>query len=99
MLPGEDRRAFLAFLEQGGRLALTDGSYPGVRAWFADIDPRFGGLESGSCNSSQWAANGVAADAEPPHPLRFFPARISEPNGWPHFLKPPRDTRWQTVAA
>lgn len=80
-------------------LALTDGSYPGVRAWLADIDPRFGGLESGSCNSSQWAANGVTADAEPPHPLRFFPARISEPNGWPHFLKPPRDTRWQTVAA
>lgn len=98
LLPGPDRKAYRAFLEQGGLIAVTDGSYPGVRAWLADIDPRLGGLESGSCNSSQWAANGVTADAEPPHPLRFFPSRIREPNSWPHFLKLPPDTRWRTVA-
>ena len=98
VLPGNDRTAFMSFLEDGGLIAVTDGSYPGVRAWLADIDPRFGGLVAGNCNSSQWAANGVTTDAETPHPLRFFPSHIREPNSWPHFLAPPKDTKWQFVA-
>ncbi len=94
----KDSKAFRAFVENGGLIAVTDGSYPAGRAWLAGIDPRFGGLETGKCNSSQWTVNGYAADAEPPHPLRFFPCHISEPNSWPHFLEPPKDTKWQTVA-
>ncbi len=97
-LPGEDRSAYMRFIENGGLLAVTDGSYPGVRAWLADIDPRFGGLEEGKCNSSQWTINGYTTNAEPAHPLRFFPSRITEPNSWPHFLEPPKDTKWQVVA-
>jgi hypothetical protein len=94
----KDAEAFRAFIENGGLLAVTDGSYPQGRAWLAGIDPRFGGLETGKCNSSQWAVNGVTADAEPAHPLRFFPSRIREPNSWPHFLEPPKDTTWRLVA-
>ena len=98
VLPGKDRALYLKFLEDGGLIAVTDGSYEGVRAWLTDIDPRFGGLEAGKCNSSQWAVNGVTADAEPPHPLRFFPSHIREPNSWPHFLAPPKAAKWQVVA-
>lgn len=98
LLPGENRQALRAFLEQGGLIAVTDGSYPGVRAWLADIDPALGGVESGTCNSSQWAVNGVTSDASPSHPLRFFPSRISEPNSWPHFLSPAADSPWRVVA-
>lgn len=93
-----DAKAFLTFVENGGLIAVTDGSYPSVRAWLAGIEPRFGGLETGKCNSSQWAVNGYTTEAEPPHPLRFFPSRISEPNSWPHFLEPPKDTKWRLVA-
>lgn len=32
VLPGNDRTAFMSFLEDGGLIAVTDGSYPGVRA-------------------------------------------------------------------
>ncbi len=99
LLPGGDRRAYRLFLEEGGLIAVTDGSYPGVRAWLADIDPRLGGLETGACNSSQWAVNGVTSDAEPPHPLRFFPSTIREPNSWAHLLKPTKDSSWRVVAS
>lgn len=99
LLPGDDRKAFVTFLENGGLIAVTDGSYPGVRAWLADIHPALGGLETDKCNSSQWAANGVTADADPPHPLRFFPSRIHEPNSWPHFLKPAEGSAWRIVAS
>ena len=98
VLPGKAREAYMRFLENGGLIAVTDGSYPGARAWLADIHPAFGGLETGNCNSSQWGVNGVTTDAEPPHPLRFFPSHISEPNSWPHFLKPAKDTQWRLVA-
>jgi len=98
VLPGKDRTAYMKFLVGGGLIAVTDGCYPSVRAWLADIDPRFGGLQTGNCNSSQWAVNGITTDAEPAHPLRFFPSRIREPNSWPHFLQPPRDTKWRPVA-
>jgi hypothetical protein len=98
LLPAADRQAYKRFLEDGGLIAVTDGSYPGVRAWLADIDPAFGGLEPGTCNSSQWAVNGVTTDRDPPHPLRFFPAQIHEPNSWPHFLKLPKDSPWRVVA-
>ena len=64
----------------------------------ADIDPAFGGLQTGECNSSQWAVNGVTIDAEPRHPLRFFPSAINEPNSWGHFLAPPKESRWRVVA-
>jgi len=97
-LSQEQRAAFRKFLQDGGVLAVTDGSYEGVREWLASIDPRFGGLESGKCNSSQWAVNGVTEDADPPHPLRFFPSRINEPNSWPHFHHPPQSSSWQVVA-
>ena len=98
LLPGNARQSYMRFLQDGGLLAVTDGSYPGIRAWLADINPAFGGLEAGTCNSSQWGVNGVTTDAEPSHPLRFFPSQISEPNSWPHFLKPPKDTPWRVVA-
>lgn len=98
VLPGENRKAFMKFLEEGGLIAVTDGSYAGVRRWLADISPSLGGLESGACNSSQWAVNGVTSDATPPHPLRFFPSRIREPNSWPHFRQPPAGSAWRTVA-
>ena len=97
-LPGEDRGKYLKFLEGGGMIAVTDGSYAGVRAWLADIDPALGGLEEGKCNSSQWAVLGATVDGEPAHPLRFFPSRITEPNSWPHFHKPATDSKWQVVA-
>ncbi|HNX36422.1 MAG TPA: hypothetical protein PKM57_17500 [Kiritimatiellia bacterium] len=99
LLPGADRQAYKRFLEDGGLIAVTDGSYPGVRDWLADIDRAFGGLESGTCNSSQWAINGITTDPDPPHPLRFFPSRIHEPNSWPHFLKLPQGSPWRVVAA
>ena len=94
----QEAMAFLAFVEKGGLIAVTDGSYDCVRTWLAGIDPRFGGLETGPCNSSQWEVKGVTTNAEPPHPLRFFPSRIREPNSWAHFLLPPKDTKWQPVA-
>jgi hypothetical protein len=96
--PAEDSKAYRKFLEDGGMIAVTDGSYEGVRAWLTGINPTLGGLEAGKCNSSQWAVNGVTTDADPPHPLRFFPSQIAEPNSWPHFLKPSKDSRWQVVA-
>lgn len=99
LLHGDDRQAYRRFLEEGGLIAVTDGSYPGVRAWLADIDPRLGGLESGACNSTQWAVNGVTSDAESPHPLRFFPSTIHEPNSWAHFLKLPKASPWRVVAS
>ncbi len=98
VLPGDDRGKYLKFVQDGGMIAVTDGSYPGVREWLADIDPSLGGLESGKCNSSQWAVNGVTSDSERPHPLRFFPSRITEPNSWPHFHKPAGGSKWQVVA-
>jgi len=98
LLQGADRKNFKRFLEDGGLIAVTDGSYPGVRSWLADIDPAFGGLESGKCNSSQWAVKGVTADSMPPHPLRFFPLRIHEPNSWPHFRKRSPSSPWRVVA-
>lgn len=98
ILPGDDRGKYKKFLEDGGMIAITDGSYPGVRAWLADIDPALGGLEGGKCNSSQWAVLGATTDAEPAHPLRFFPSKITEPNSWPHFHEPAAGSKWQVVA-
>jgi hypothetical protein len=98
ILPGDDRGKYRKFLEDGGMIAITDGSYPGVRAWLADIDPALGGLEGGECNSSQWAVLGATANAEPAHPLRFFPSRITEPNSWPHFHQLAAGSKWQVVA-
>jgi len=98
ILPGEDRGKYRKFLEEGGMIAVTDGSYPGVREWLADIDPALGGLDGGKCNSSQWAVLGATANAEPAHPLRFFPSKITEPNSWPHFHQPAAGSKWQVVA-
>ena len=98
ILPGENRAKYKKFLEDGGMIAITDGSYPGVREWLADIDPELGGLEGGKCNSSQWAVVGATTDVEQAHPLRFFPTKITEPNSWPHFHKPAADSKWQVVA-
>jgi hypothetical protein len=98
VLPGDDRGKYRKFVEDGGMIAVTDGSYPGVREWLADIDPELGGLETGKCNSSQWAVNGVTADPERAHPLRFFPSRITEPNSWPHFHQPAQGSKWEVVA-
>ena len=96
--PGDDGKAFLRFVEDGGLIAITDGCCLAGRVWLAGIAPRFGGLETGNCNSSQWAVNGVTVDASPAHPLRFFPERINEPNSWPHFHALPQGSQWQLVA-
>lgn len=55
VLPGSDRQAYQKFLNDGGMIAITDGTYSAVRAWVADLDPAFTGLEEGKCTSSQWA--------------------------------------------
>jgi hypothetical protein len=98
VLPGDDRGKYRKFVEEGGMIAVTDGCYSGVMAWLADIDPELGGLETGKCNSSQWAVNGVTSDPEQAHPLRFFPSRITEPNSWPHFHQSASGSKWQVVA-
>jgi hypothetical protein len=97
VLPGKDREKYLKFVENGGMIAVTDGSYEGVRNWLGDISPSFGGLAEGKCNSSQWAVLGATTNADPAHPLRFFPSRITEPNSWPHFHELPKDSKWQVV--
>lgn len=97
-LPGEDRIKYRKFLEEGGMIAITDGSYEGARGWLADVDPGFGGLNEGKCNSSQWEVKGATVNVEPPHPLRFFPFQITEPNSWPHFHQLPDGSKWQVVA-
>ena len=90
---------FKKYLEDGGTLVMTDAAYPHTRAFLDGLGPDFGGLETGDCNSSQWAVNGYVYDADPPHPTRFFPKPIvREPNSWPHFLKPPAESGWRVVA-
>ena len=98
VLPGPDRQAYLKFLNDGGMIAITDGTYPAVRAWVADLDPAFTGLEEGKCTSSQWAVLGATVDAQPMHPLRFFPSKITEPDSWGHLQKFPADSPWRVVA-
>lgn len=98
VLPGDDRGAFMKFMEKGGMIVITDGSYPVVRQWVEDLDPRFKGLDTGDCNSSQWNVSGRTYDADPVHPMRFFPWKIGEPNSWPHFKPFPKDTKWTMIA-
>lgn len=98
VLPGEDRKAFMKFMNDGGLMVITDGSYPVVRKWVEDLDPRFKGLDTGDCNSSQWNVSGRTYDTEPAHPMRFFPWKIGEPNSWPHFKPFAKDTKWTMVA-
>ena len=98
VLPGLDRQAYQKFLNDGGMIAITDGTYSAVRAWVADLDPAFTGLEEGKCTSSQWAVLGSTVDAQPLHPLRFFPSKITEPDSWGHLQKLPADSKWRVVA-
>ncbi len=99
VMPGDDRAAYMKFLENGGMIVITEGSYGHVRDWVADLDPRFKGLEEGKCNSSQWNIAGRTIDADPPHPMRFFPWKIGEPNSWAHLQKLPKDSNWKLVAS
>ncbi len=99
VLPGEDRTAFMKFLNDGGMIAVTDGTYPEVLAWVFDLDPRFTGLARGGCNSSQWNIRGRTMESEPPHPMRFFPWKIGEPNSWAHLQPLAKDTPWKLVAS
>ncbi len=97
VFPGEDRAAFMKFLENGGMLAFTDGCSGEIRKWIADLDPRFKDAGMGNCDSTQWTVKGYTRDAEVPHSLRFFPYRITEPNWWGHFGKLSAGSAWQVA--
>ena len=93
-----DTASIKRYLEKGGSLIITDGSYDTARSWLAEIDPSLGGLKTGGCNSSQWQVIGYVSSTEPVHTLRNFPNKITEGNSWPHFEEPPKDSKWKVLA-
>ena len=97
--PGDtDSARIREYIEDGGMLVITDGSYISVREWLKEIDPDLWVNEPGNCTSSQWVANGYAKDEEPLQPIRMFPNRLVERDSWPHIGSMPAKTKW-TVAA
>ena len=100
MLPKDatDGPAIKRWIEKGGVLVMTDGSYGQIREWLASIDPAFGGVKDGKCTSSQWAVLGHVRNADPLDPLRCFPNTITEGDHWGHFDDLPAGSRWRPVA-
>ena len=95
--PKFDAAAIRAWIEKGGVLFMTDGSYPNSRAFLEAIDPALGGLKDGKCTSSQWAVKGWTSPIEPIHPLRMFPNMLSCGDSWPHFEPVAEGSKWRAI--
>ena len=99
--PGEfkpDPAPLRAWIEKGGVLVVTDGSYDGPREFLAQLDKRLGGLVPGKCTSSQWQVLGYTSNVEPVHTIRAFPNLLTDGDCWPHFdAEPPAGSPWQVV--
>ena len=95
--PKFDAGAIRAWIEKGGVLFMTDGSYGNSRDFLKAIDGSLGGLESGKCTSSQWAVLGYTSPIEPVHPLRMFPNRLSCGDSWPHFEPVAEGSKWRAI--
>ena len=95
---GTVKDKFRNYIENGGIFIMTDAAYKSSFKWVNALGAEFEGMTSGKCNSSQWKINGYAGDAETPHPIRFFPNKITEPNSWPHFLEPDSNSKWKVIA-
>ena len=93
-----DYKAIKKYLENGGMLVVTDGSYGQPRGWLEAIDPAFGGLSTGKCTSSQWGVLGHTTNEKPVHPIRCFPNAITEGDSWPHFEDLPKGSKWKVLA-
>lgn len=93
-----DKAKFLKYMNDGGVLVIVDAAYEETRSWIAELGSDFGGIKNGACNSSDWQVFGATYDETPPHPIRFFPNKITCGNNWPHFLKPEKGSKWRTLA-
>lgn len=87
-----------SWIERGGVLVMTDGSYDNVRGWLEKIDPKLGGLSTGKCTSTQWAVDGMTSNADPAHVLRTFSNAIKESDSWSHYEPASRDSGWKAIA-
>jgi len=85
-----------AWVERGGLLVVTDGSYPGVRETFDPIVPGAVALVKGTCTSNPWSVKGYVENEKPTHPLREFPNRATNGDTWAHFEEPVGEG-WQVL--
>lgn len=91
-----DAAAFKKWLGAGGMIATSQHDL----GFLAKKDSDFDAGAWGNCNSSQWEVKGWSKDADPPHPLNFFPNALKKPNSWPHYKKwsLKRSSAWEVVS-
>lgn len=94
---GLDVAPLKAWVERGGLLVVSDGSYAGVRETFDPVASGAAALVKGTCTSNPWSVKGYVENEKPTHPLREFPNRATNGDSWAHFEEPVGEG-WQVLA-
>ena len=83
-----DLDAILRFIENGGGLIMTDGSYDFSQEFVNAISDKLTMPGTYGCTSSQWVVEGYLKNEEPVHMTRVFPNVMNTPDTWGHFQNP-----------